>query len=82
MQPYTAPWSYKKDGPLHRLLGTLITEANVKQLGFVSWTKCENLLERSFIEGDAGACRLAFVVAQWVVLAKRFRVRSATSGPM
>ena len=45
MQPYTAPWSYKKDGPLHKLLSTLLTEDSVKKLGFVSWAKCEDLLD-------------------------------------
>ncbi|KAK5167962.1 uncharacterized protein LTR77_006529 [Saxophila tyrrhenica] len=75
--PYSAPTSYETDGPLHKLLGTLITEENVRQLGFVSWDVASTLLERAFVQKEALAARLAFVVAQWVVLARRFGIKTA-----
>ncbi|PVH68266.1 adenine nucleotide alpha hydrolases-like protein [Cadophora sp. DSE1049] len=80
--PYSAPTSYEKDGPLCRLLRGLITEENVRGLGFVEWEKARGLVERAFGIGggerDAAAARLAFVVAQWVVLGKRFGVKTAS----
>lgn len=76
-QPYTAPWSYREGGALQKLLQTLITQENVDQLGFVSWTECKGLLGKAFVAGDAKAARLAFVVAQWVILARRFGIKPA-----
>ena len=78
LQPYSAPVSYPVDGPLHKLLSKLITKANVEQLGFVSWDKAKTLLDRGFKEKEELAFRLAIVVAQWVVLAQRFGIKSAS----
>lgn len=75
--PYTAPLQYEFGGPLHTVLARLITEENVRQLGFVSWEKASTLLERAFTEKDTTAARLAFCVAQWVVLAQRFGIKTA-----
>ncbi|TKA58995.1 hypothetical protein B0A55_11241 [Friedmanniomyces simplex] len=76
--PYSAPTRYPRDGPLHRLMAGLVTREKVEGLGFVCWGKVEGLVDEAF--GDAGsarAMRLALVVAEWVVLAKRFGVKRA-----
>ncbi|KAK5108043.1 hypothetical protein LTR62_008817 [Meristemomyces frigidus] len=76
--PYSAPTAWPRGGPLHRLMKGLVTEDNVRQLGFVSWGKVGGLVEEAFGEGgDPRALRLAIVVAQWVVLAQRFGVATA-----
>jgi asparagine synthase (glutamine-hydrolysing) len=74
--PYSAPTSYETNGPLHELLSTIITEENVRQLGFVSWDIASTLLDRAFVQKEALAARLAFVVAQWIVLARRFGIQT------
>lgn len=79
--PYTAPLQYQFGGPLHTVLGRLITEENVHQLGFVSWEKTSTLLERTFADKDTTAARLAFCVAQWIVLAQRFGIKTAERLP-
>lgn len=81
IQPYSAPLSYAVDGPLYKLLGGLITEENIERLGFVSWDSVHDLVSRAFAQKENLAFRLALVVAQWVVLAGRFGVKRAASGP-
>ncbi|KAL9124269.1 MAG: hypothetical protein Q9217_006387 [Psora testacea] len=76
--PYSAPISYPVDGPLHKLLGKLLTKANMEQLGFVAWDKVKTLLDRGFGKKEALAARLAIIVAQWVVLAQRFGIATAS----
>ena len=53
--PYSAPTSWPRDGPLNKLFRTLITEANVKQLGFVDWGRCKDLVHEAFgqVQGAA-----------------------------
>lgn len=63
------------------MLDRLITEENVARLGFVSWEKVRGLVARAFEKKESLAFRLALVVAQWVVLAERFGVKTA-SPPM
>jgi asparagine synthase (glutamine-hydrolysing) len=76
--PYSAPTTWPRDGPLHKLLAGLLTEENVENLGFVSWLRVEWLVDRAFGEkGDPGAMRTALVVAEWVVLSQRFGVSRA-----
>lgn len=78
--PYSAPTRYPRGGPLWRLLGGLVTREGVEGLGFVAWGKVEGLVEEAFGgEGSARALRLVLVVAQWVVLGRRFGVK--TAGP-
>ena len=78
LQAFRAPVTYLVDGPLHKLLSKLITQANVEQLGFVSWEKVKTLLDRAFKEKEELALRLALMVAQWVVLAQRFGIKTAS----
>jgi asparagine synthase (glutamine-hydrolysing) len=76
--PYSAPTTWPRDGPLHKLLAGLLTEENVEKLGFVSWPRVKWLVYRAFGEkGDPGAMRTALVVAEWVVLSQRFGVERA-----
>lgn len=75
--PYSAPTTYPVGGPLHRLFDRLITEPNINALGFVDWAKCRNLTSRAFMNKAPGAMRYAIVVAEWVVLSKRFGVKKA-----
>ncbi|GAB7365121.1 hypothetical protein MBLNU230_g6210t1 [Neophaeotheca triangularis] len=76
--PYSAPTAYPVDGPLMRVLGGLVTKEAVEQLGFVEWRKCEGLVGRAFgADADPGALRLLLLVAEWVVLSKRFGVKRA-----
>ena len=70
--------TYPVDGPLHRLLSKLITQASVEQLGFVSWDKVKTLVDGAFKEKEELALRLALIVAQWVVLAQRFGIETAS----
>ncbi|KAK6389737.1 hypothetical protein LTR65_006219 [Meristemomyces frigidus] len=78
---YAAPTRWPRGGPLYVLMTGLVSRENVEGLGFVSWEKVGGLVEAAFgPEGDARALRLALVVAEWVVLAKRFRVRRAEAG--
>jgi asparagine synthase (glutamine-hydrolysing) len=80
--PYSAPTTWPRDGPLHKLLAGLLTKENVDELGFVDWWAVEGLVNRAFGEkGDPGAMRTALVVAEWVVLSKKFGVRRATPTP-
>lgn len=83
--PYSAPTTWPTDGPLHLLFQGLITEDNVGRLGFIDWDKCKGLVDAAFASGDgsvtledqAKAIRLAIVVAQWVVLGRRFGIERA-----
>lgn len=78
--PYSAPTTWPRDGPLHNLLADLLTEDNVNKLGFVDWEKVGGLVDRAFGDnGDPGAMRKALVVAEWVVLSRRFGVRRASA---
>ncbi|KAK5134025.1 hypothetical protein LTR08_007030 [Meristemomyces frigidus] len=76
--PYSAPTRWPKGGALHRLLGGLVTEESVAALGFVAWEKVGGLVEVAFgEEADAKALRMVLVVAEWVVLSRRFGVARA-----
>lgn len=74
--PYSAPTSYPQHGPMHRLFNETITQKNVDRLGFVDWNKCDNLVDRAF-DGDAKAMRYCIVLAQWIVLGRRFGIQKA-----
>ncbi|KAL3461967.1 nucleophile aminohydrolase [Aspergillus heterothallicus] len=78
-QPYVAPMKYAVDGPMHRKLKELVTEQHVAALGFVDWEKTKGLVEKAVVGGDALAFRAAVVVAQYVVLSKRFCVKRASA---
>lgn len=83
--PYSAPLRYDIGGPLHRLMRRLVTEENVKALGFLEWRPgmldggtVAQLVDRAFEGGkEEGVFRLVIYLAQWVVLGRRFAVRRA-----
>lgn len=78
--PYSAPTAFAKGGPLEELLAGLVTRGAVEGLGFVDWKRCEGLVGRAFGaegEADPGAMRLLLVVAEWVVIGRRFGVKRA-----
>jgi asparagine synthase (glutamine-hydrolysing) len=76
--PYSAPTTWPKGGHLNQLFDKLISEENIKKLGFVDWEKCKRLTDQAFgVDGDAGAMRYAIVVAEWVVIGQRFGVATA-----
>lgn len=79
--PYSAPTTWPAGGALHSLLQGLITEDNVRDLGFVDWNATKGLVERAFEheETEQRALRLAIVVAQWIILGKKFGVKRAES---
>ena len=74
---YSAPTAWPEGGPLHRLMEGLITRENVEGLGFVAWEGVSDLVGRAFGEKDAKALRFTLIVAEWVVLSKRFGVKKA-----
>ena len=80
--PYSAPTTWPRGGPLHQLLARLVTRENVEALGFVRWNSVHWLVDHAFgPQGRPGAMRKALVVAEWVVLSKRFGVRRARPTP-
>lgn len=77
--PYSAPTTYPKDGPMHALFKRLVTEENVKKLGFVDWERTKDVVSRAFEREEAKAMRTCFVLGQWIVLAERFGMGTARS---
>ncbi|KAI9367282.1 hypothetical protein BJX61DRAFT_551554 [Aspergillus egyptiacus] len=78
---YAAPVRYPKGGPLWQLFRRLVTEENVKRLGFLDWEKARENLERAFEEGGDMAFRFTLTTAQFVVLGLRFGVETCR-GPV
>ena len=82
--PYSAPLHYPVNGPLHRLMKNLVTEQNVKEVGFLDWTSRKfngrtlgDMVDLAFKERDKSVFTLVICVAQWVVLMQRFGVKIA-----
>ena len=76
--PYSAPTTWPRHGPLHRLLAGLVTRESIAELGFVGWYKVDGLVDRAFGEqADVAAMRKVLVVAEWVVIGRRFGVKTA-----
>ena len=55
----------------------MLTKDRVEQLGFVAWSKVQDLVEKAFKQKNANAMRFAFIIAQWVVIGERFDVKKA-----
>lgn len=82
--PYSAPLQYPIDGPLHRLMKKLVTEQNVRDLGFLDWSSKKlggrtlgEMVDLAFEREDKTVFTLVICVAQWIVLGKRFGVKGA-----
>lgn len=79
--PYSAPTTWPRDGPLHALMKRLVSRQSVEELGFVEWSGVEGMVDEAFGEGGSPlAMRFALVVAEWVVIGRRFGVKRA--GPL
>ncbi|GKZ19328.1 hypothetical protein AbraIFM66951_005557 [Aspergillus brasiliensis] len=76
-QPYVGPTKYKKNGPVYKILETLVTEANVRALGFLEWSGVQEDFVRAFRDHDTLSFKNTLSVAQMVVLGKRFGVKTA-----
>ncbi|KAI1628305.1 hypothetical protein EDD37DRAFT_304187 [Exophiala viscosa] len=77
--PYSAPVEFPKNGPMHRLLQSLVTEENVAKLGFLKPDGVEGLVDQVFETKEMPTFRLVICLAQWVVLQQRFGVVKAQS---
>ena len=84
--PYSAPLRYPVNGPLHKLMKKLVTEQNVRELGFLDWESrtlrgrsLGEMVDLAFRKGEKSVFTLVICVAQWVVLMQRFGVKSAES---
>lgn len=75
--PFLGPSKFKEGGPIHKLLQRLLTEENVKQLGFMDWEKAQDSFVRAFRDSDPLAFQQALETAQFVVLGRRFGVARA-----
>jgi len=75
---YSAPTKFDTGGPIRSMLERMVTREGVEALGFMDWEEVEGLMGRAFGgEGEARAWRVVLIVAEWVVLGKRFGVKKA-----
>lgn len=79
-KPYMGPLKFPVNGPLHRKLEELVTRENVEALGFVDWEQTSVLVPKAFEEGNHLAFRASLAIAQFVVISKRFGVKTALPG--
>lgn len=75
--PFLGPSKYTENGPLHKLFQRLLTEDNVKQVGFLDWDKLKYAVDQAFIERNGFAFRVSLTALQFVILAQRFNVKRA-----
>lgn len=76
-KPYMGPLRFPVNGPLHTKLAGLVTRENVEALGFVDWDQTKGLVPKAFEERDHLAFRASMAIAQFVVISKRFGVKTA-----
>ncbi|KAK4539881.1 hypothetical protein LTR36_010275 [Oleoguttula mirabilis] len=72
---FAAPFRWDVGGPLHAKLSSLVTRENIERLGFVDWSKCEDMVDRSFEEKDQLLFRKAIWLAQIVSMGMQFGVQ-------
>ena len=82
LQPYASPVVHPVGGPLNRLMSRLITRENVEALGFLDWNRVDPMVETAFGTQDKAMMGVIFVIAQWVVLSKRFDMPSSRESGM
>jgi asparagine synthase (glutamine-hydrolysing) len=76
--PFLAPTRWAKDGPLHRMFKTLLTQRAVEQLGFVNYATIQEAMDIAWGEkADAKAFRLLVYCGAWVTLSQRMGVPMA-----
>lgn len=75
---FWAPVRWPRGGRLHDMFGALLTREAVEELGFVDWAVVEEALGRAFDDGaDQLAFQLLCCTASWVVIGRRFGVKTA-----
>jgi asparagine synthase (glutamine-hydrolysing) len=76
--PFLAPTRWDKDGPLHRMFKTLLTEEAVEALGFVNYATIQDAMDIAWGEkADAKAFRMLVYCGAWVTLSQRMGVAKA-----
>lgn len=75
--PFLGPTKYTENGPLHKVCQRLLTEENVRQVGFLDWDVVQSNLNTAFKERDTFAFSQSLAAAQFVVLSQRFKVKKA-----
>lgn len=75
-QAFAAPFRWKMGGSLYTKLSSLITRENIERLGFVDWSKCEDIVDRSFKDKDEILFRKAIWLAQLVSIGLQFGVQT------
>lgn len=76
--PFLAPTRWAKDGPLHRMFKTLLTQRAVEHLGFVNYATIQEAMDIAWGEkADAKAFRLLVYCGAWVTLSQRMGVAKA-----
>lgn len=75
-QAFAAPFRWKKGGPLHSKLLSLISRENVEKLGFADWSVCEDLVENCFADGDELLFRKALWLAQIISFGLQFDIQT------
>ncbi|ORX34308.1 hypothetical protein BD324DRAFT_637479 [Kockovaella imperatae] len=73
---YTAPTKYAVGGPIYRKLEELLVRESVEHLGFIRWSVVEDLKRKTWELESVWAFRQLLIVAQWVVISKRFGVET------
>ena len=76
---FAAPFKWKKGGPLHQKLCSLINRKNLVHLGFVDCDRAEDILRRSFDEQDQLLFRKALWLAQIISIGIQFGVKTWSS---
>ena len=62
---------------MHKKLKELVTKENVEMLGFLDWEKTSELVNKAIEGGDLLAVRAAITIAHYIVLGRRFGVKTA-----
>lgn len=76
--PFLAPMKWPINGPLQRMLSSMLTREAVEGLGFVDYSIVQESLDRAFgDEADVNSFRNLLYVGAWVTLAERFGVMRA-----
>ncbi|KAL4890992.1 hypothetical protein BDV59DRAFT_209333 [Aspergillus ambiguus] len=81
-KPFMGPSQFKENGPLHQLINRLTSRDNVEALGFVDPEQVNVHVRKAFVEKNPISLRYAMLVAQFIVLSKRFCVKRATASLM
>jgi asparagine synthase (glutamine-hydrolysing) len=87
MKPFITEEIYNRrkhpfNGPMHKVFQRLLTEENVRQVGFLDWDVVQSNLDKAFRDKDPFAFRFSLSAAQFVVLSQRFHVKRAETSKL